>query len=89
MKAHQKYNKGKEIEKLREIYIKYVYKGNINGNETEILNSEVLELLNSATTENDLLEIENMIDNLLQEGKITTIEHNYLMNLVNERRNEI
>lgn len=80
---------GKQIEKLREIYLKYVYQGNTEGNETEILNSNVIELLNSATTENDLIEIETIIDNLLQEGKITTIEHNYLMNLVNERRNEI
>ena len=80
---------GKQIEKLREIYLKYVYQGNTEGDEIEILNSNVIELINSATTENDLQEVEIIIDNLLQEEKITSSEHNYLMNLVNERRNEI
>lgn len=88
MKAHQQYNKGKEIVKLREIYLKYIYKGNKNKNDIDILYSD-LEGDISASNINDLDEIENYINDLYNESIINEKEYNYLINLVNEKRGKI
>lgn len=88
MEAVQKYNKGKSFENiLRKIYIKYVYKGK-NDNEVDILYSNFIGLINSATSEEESQEIENMINNLLSKKKINEQEYNYLINLLEDKRKE-
>lgn len=74
---------------LRKIYAKYIYRGNENTDEIEMLYSNVLELISSATSEYDLQEVESIVSNLLSEGKINEQEYNYLMNDINDKRKEI
>lgn len=83
-----KYNKGKgNIEKLlRKIYTKYVFRGNNNTDDINILYSNVIELINNASTQSDFEEVESIIDNLLAENKIDSKEHNYLINLLNDKK---
>ena len=74
---------------LRKIYAKYIYRGSENTDEIEMLYSNVLELIASATSEYDLQEVESIVTNLLSERKINEQEHNYLMNAINEKRKEL
>ena len=73
----------------RKIYIKYVFKGNKNTDEIDILYNNVNELLNNANNENDLQELESIISNLLSEGKIDNKTFNYLINAINDKRKEL
>lgn len=87
MESIIQWNRGKSIENiLRKIYAKYIYKGNQNSDELEILYSNILELI---TSENDIQEVESIIANLLSEGKIDEKEYNYLLNAINDKRKEI
>ena len=90
MEAVARYNKGSSYENiLRKIYIKYVYKGNTDPSELEILYNNIFELLSNASNESDLQEVESIISNLLSEGKIKEQEYNYLMNAINDKRKEL
>lgn len=74
---------------LRKIYAKYIYRGNEDTDEIEMLYSNVLELIASATSEYDLQEVESIVSNLLAEGKIDSKEYNYLINTINDKRKEL
>lgn len=90
MESIIQWNRGKSIENiLRKIYAKYIYKGNQNSDELEMLYSNILELVTNATSENDIQEVESIIANLLSEGKINEKEYNYLLNTINDKRKEI
>jgi hypothetical protein len=90
MESIIQWNRGTNFESiLRKIYAKYVYRGNQNTDEIEILYGNVLELINNANSENDLQEIESIVSSLMAEGKIESKEYNYLMNAVNDKRKEL
>ena len=74
---------------LRRIYAKYIFNGNSDTDEIEMLYGNITELINSATTENDIQEVESIVANLLAEGKIDTKEYNYLINAINDKRKEL
>ena len=74
---------------LRKIYAKYIYRGNEDTDELEILYSNVSELITSATSEYDLQEVESIVSNLLSERKINEQEYNYLMSAINDKRREL
>lgn len=90
MESIVRWNKGTSFENLlRKIYTKYVYRGNQNTDEIEILYSNVLDLVSNANTENDIDEVESIVSNLMSEGKIQTKDYNYLINIINDKRKEI
>ena len=90
MQAVVKYNKGTSYEDiLRRIYIKYVYQGNKDSNELEILYDDIFELLSRASSEYELQDIEDDINDLSVRNKINEQEYNYLMNKVNDKRKEL
>lgn len=90
MESIIKYNKGSSYEDiLRKIYAKYIYKGNADTNELEILYNNIFELLSNASNESDLQEVESIISDLLSQNKINEQEYNYLMNEVNNKRKEL
>lgn len=91
MNSYIQYNKGKGNYEtiLRKIYSKYIFTGSENVEETDLLYGNIGELVNTATTESDLQEVESIISNLIAEGKITSKEFNYLINLINEKRKEL
>lgn len=74
---------------LRKIYAKYIYQGNEDTDELEMLYSNILELISNAITEYDVQEVESIVSNLLSEGKINEQEYNYLMNAINDKRKEL
>lgn len=74
---------------LRKIYIKYIYGGNKNINELDILYDNIFNLISSAINESDLQEVESIITDLKTQGKINNIEYNYLINAVNDKRKEL
>ena len=74
---------------LRKIYAKYIYRGNEDTDEIEMLYSNVLELIASATSEYDLQDVDSIVSNLLSEGKIDSKEYNYLINSINDKRKEL
>ena len=74
---------------LRKIYAKYIYRGNEDTDELEMLYSNILELVNNAISESDLQEVESIVSNLLSERKINEQEYNYLMNAINDKRKEL
>ena len=90
MQSIIRWNRGYNIESiLRKIYAKYIYRGNEDTDELEMLYSNVLELIASATSEYDLQEVESIVSNLLSERKINEQEYNYLMNSINDKRKEL
>ena len=90
MESIIRYNKGSSYENiLRKIYAKYIYKGNADSNELEILYNNIFELLSNASNESDLQEVESIISDLLSQNKINEQEYNYLMNEVNDKRKEL
>lgn len=90
MEAAARYNKGSSYENiLRKIYIKYVYKGNTDTSELEILYNDIFELLSNASSEYELQDIENEINDLSVRNKINEQEYNYLINEVNKKRKEL
>ena len=90
MESVKQWNRGTSMENiLRKIYAKYIYRGNEDTDELEMLYSNVLELIASATSEYDLQEVESIVSNLLSEGKIKEQEYNYLMNAINDKRKEL
>ena len=90
MEAAARYNKGSSYENiLRKIYIKYVYKGNTDNSELEILYNDIFELLSNASSEYELQDIENEINDLSVRNKINEQEYNYLINEVNKKRKEL
>ena len=90
MESVKQWNRGTSMENiLRKIYAKYIYRGNEATNELEMLYGNVLEIIESATNEYDLQEVESIVSNLLSEGKIKEQEYNYLMNAINDKRKEL
>lgn len=90
MESIKQWNIEKSMENLlRKIYIKYIYQGNEDIDEIEILYSNILELVNNAISENDLQEVESIVSNLLAEEKIDSKEYNYLINTINDKRKEL
>lgn len=87
MQGYIKYNKGRgNIESIiRKIYIKYVYKGNKNQNEVEILYSNVISAIELATTESELEELAGIVEQLRQENKIEDKDFIYLIDKINEK----
>ena len=91
MNSYIIYNKGKGNYEtiIRKIYTKYVYSGNEETDETDLLYGNVKELVNNATTENDLQEVESILSSLIAEGKIDEKTFNYLLDIINEKRKEL
>ena len=90
MKAYQKYNAGKDFDDLiRKIYVKYVYKGNEELEELDIFYDNIFNLIDNANSFEELDEIEAIIENLNVEMKINESEYNYLINKLNEKRNNL
>ena len=90
MESIKQWNRGTSMENvLRKIYAKYIYRGNEDTDELEMLYSNVLELIESATSEYDLQEVESIVSNLLSERKINEQEYNYLMNSIDDKRKEL
>ncbi len=85
------YNKGKgNIESiLRKIYIKYVYKGNTEKSEVDMLYNNFESTIDLANTQNELDEIESIVEDLLRQNKINEREYTYLMNKINDKRKEL
>lgn len=81
------YNRGSNLENiLRKIYMKYIFKG--NKDETEVLYSNVIELINNIKDENEINEVEGIIDEMASSKQIDEKEYNYLINLLNSKRKE-
>ena len=90
MESVKQWKRGTSMENLlRKIYVKYIFQGNEDTDELEILYSNILELIASATSEYDLQEVESIVSNLLSEEKIKEQEYNYLMNAINDKRKEL
>ena len=90
MESIKQWNRGTSMENvLRKIYAKYIYRGNEDTDELEMLYSNVLELIANATSEYDLQEVESIVSNLLSERKINEQEYNYLMNAINDKKREL
>ena len=90
MESVKQWNRGTSMENLlRKIYVKYVYKGNTDTDELEILYNNIFELISNASSESELQEVESMINDLLSQNKINEQEYNYLMNEVNNKRKEL
>lgn len=87
MQSYIKYNKGRgNVESIiRKIYIKYVYKGNKNQNEIEILYSNIISSIDLATTERELEELAGIVEKLRQENKIEDKDYTYLIDIINEK----
>lgn len=90
MKIYQKWNKGKGYDDIiRKIYIKYVYKSSTEANDTDILYSNVLDMIENSNSEMDLREAESIVETLREEKQITESEYNYFINLIGEKREQI
>lgn len=90
MESIKRWKKGTSmVDLLRKIYIKYIFTGNEDEDELEILYGDLLESISSAKSEYDLQEYENIISNLLSERKINEQEYNYFMNAINDKRREL
>ena len=89
MNSVKKYNghRGNYDDILRKLYMKYVYKG--NGNEIEVLYSNVFELINNAESISDLEEVESIISDLKADNKISDSEFNYIVGAIDTIRREI
>lgn len=89
MNSVKKYNghRGNYDDILRKLYMKYVYKG--NGNEIEVLYSNVFELINNAESISDLEEVESIISDLKADNKISDREFNYIVGAIDTKRREI
>lgn len=85
------YNKGKgNIESIiRKIYIKYVYKGNTEKSEVDMLYNNFESTIDLANTQTELDEIESIVEDLLQQNKINEKEYTYLINKINDKRKEL
>lgn len=88
MSSYILFNRGKGNYEniIRKIYTKYVYTGNTEIDEHDILYSNIQELINNASSENDIQEIESILSSLIAEGKIDSKTFNYYINLLNEKR---
>lgn len=87
MESYIKWNKGYSIENImRKIYTKYVYSGSQNVEDIDILYNNFESSIDLANSESELEELDGIIDDLLEEGKITEKEHNYLFNKINEKK---
>jgi len=87
MDSYIKYNKGKgNIESImRKIYIKYIYRGNNNQDEVEILYNNYTSAIDLASSESELEELAGILDDLREQGKIDEKEFSYLINKINDK----
>ena len=87
MKRYQKYNKGKEIAQLRNIYRKYI--NTKKGSNADILLGYIKDSIDEATTSEELDDLEEYIKKLLDDGLMKKSEYNHFMNLIEEKRQEV
>ena len=87
MNSYIKYNKGKgNIESiLRKIYIKYIYRGNNNQDEVEILYNNYISAIDLASSESELEELAEILDDLREQDKIDEKEFSYLIDKINDK----
>lgn len=87
MNSYIKYNKGKgNIESiLRKIYIKYIYRGNNNQDEVEILYNNYISAIDLASSESELEELAGILDDLREQDKIDEKEFSYLIDKINDK----
>ena len=87
MNSYIKYNKGKgNIESiLRKIYIKYIYRGNNNQDEVEILYNNYISAIDLASSEDELEELAGILDDLREQDKIDEKEFSYLIDKINDK----
>ena len=87
MNSYIKYNKGKgDIESiLRKIYIKYIYRGNNNQDEVEILYNNYISAIDLASSEDELEELAGILDDLREQDKIDEKEFSYLIDKINDK----
>lgn len=87
MQSYIKYNKDKSTNinsNIREIYLKYIYKGNYkNTDYYQALFSEFIALIDDSNTTKE--EVITILNSLKNENKITNKEYNYLQNLIDEK----
>lgn len=90
MNGYIVYNKGKgDIESiLRKIYIKYVYKGNTEKSEIDILYNNYESAIDLASSEDELEELAGILDDLMEQGKISEKEFTYLIDKINDKWRE-
>ena len=87
MKSYIQYNKGKGGYEsiVRKIYIKYVYKGNTEKSEIDILYNNFESSIALASSESELEELAGILDDLMEQGKISEKEFTYLIDKINEK----
>lgn len=87
MNSYIIYNKGRgNVEQIiRKIYVKYVYKGNKNKSEIDILYNNIESSIDLANSIDDLEELASIVEDLKANDKIDDKEYNYLISKINEK----
>lgn len=86
MEAIVRYNKGTSYENiLRKIYIKYIYRGNNNQDDVEILYNNYESAIDLASSEDELDELAGILDDLREQDKIDEKEFSYLIDKINDK----
>ena len=70
---------------LRKIYIKYIYRGNNNQDEVEILYNNYISAIDLASSESELEELAGILDDLREQDKIDEKEFSYLIDKINDK----
>ena len=87
MKRYQKYNKGKEIKQLRNIYRKYI--NTKKGSNADVLFGYIKDSIDGAYSQEELDSIEWYIKDLLDDGLMKKSEYNHFMDLIEEKRQKV
>jgi hypothetical protein len=87
MKRYQRWNKGKEIKQLRNIYRKYI--NSKKGSNADVLFGYIKDSIDEATTSEELDDLEDYIKDLLDDGLMKKSEYNHFMDLIEEKRQEV
>lgn len=87
MKRYQRWNKGKEIKQLRNIFKKYI--ANKSGKDIDVFFGYIKDSIDEATTSEELDDLEDYIKDLLDDGLMKKSEYNHFMDLIEEKRQEV
>lgn len=88
MQMYKQYNgKGNFEQLVNKIYSKYVYRG--QEDQEEYFNNNYEDMIEEATTKEELEELENILISLYYDGDITPEEYTNLMDKLEVRKNEI
>ena len=87
MKRYQRWNKGKEIKQLRNIFKKYIAKK--SGKDIDVFFGYIKDSIDEATTSEELDDLEDSIKDLLDDGLMKKSEYNHFMDLIEEKRQEV